>query len=188
MLKGNFKALTFHIAATLVVAMFFSCQDNLGKIQKMQLTSRAPIGIAENFSLKYTDSGRVTSHLISAKMIDYSNRKFSFSRFPEGLLLYFFDKNNFKTTVKADKAVNYDSMDVIELLGNVKIIKHDGALLETDQLFWDQKNEWLFSEKKFKFTDVDGSVVEGFGIDFNLDLTIINITRFSAESLINENQ
>lgn len=188
MRKGIFKVFNLYIAATLVVAMFFSCQDNLGKIQKMQLTSRAPIGIAENFNLKYTDSGRVTSHLISQKMIDYSNRKFSFSKFPEGITLYFFDKHNLKTTVKADRAVNYDSMDVIELIGNVKIIKHDGARLETDQLFWDQKNEWLFSKKKFKFTDVDGSVVEGYGIDFNLDLTIINITKFSAESLINENQ
>lgn len=187
MRKGNFKVLFFHIAATLVVAMFFSCKDNLGTIQKMQLTSRAPIGIAENFNLKYTDSGRVTSHLISRKMIDYSNRKFSFSRFPDSITLYFFDKHNLKTTVKADKAVNYDSMDVIELIGNVKIIKHDGALLETDQLFWDQKNEWLFTEKFFKFTDVDGSVVEGIGIDFNLDLTIINITKFSAESIVNEN-
>jgi LPS export ABC transporter protein LptC len=174
------------IVITSVVAMLFSCEDKLSDIQKMNMSSRDPVGIAENFNLIYTDSGKVTSNLISPKMLDYSNREFDFSRFPEGMTVYFFDKQGQKTTVIADKAVNYSDTQIIELIGNVQIIKHDGANLKTEQLFWDQKNEWLFTEKKFIFTDVDGSVVEGVGIDFNMDLTIINITKMSAESLVKE--
>lgn len=119
-------------------------------------------------------------------MLDYSNRDFSFSFFPTGVEAHFFDKNNQQTTVVADTAFNYAESKIIELIGNVRVTKHDGAQLKTSQLFWDQQNEWLFTEKKFTFTDVDGSVVNGIGIDFNLDLTVINITQMSAESLIKE--
>lgn len=174
------------IAVALATAMFFSCEDKLSDIQRMNIASREPVGIAENFNLIYTDSGKVTSNLISPKMLDYSNRDFSFSFFPEGIVAHFFDKKNLKTTVIADSAYNYSKSKIIELIGHVQVTRHDGAHLKTSQLFWDQQNEWLFTEKRFTFTDVDGSVVNGIGIDFNLDLTVINITQMSAESLVKE--
>lgn len=175
-----------YIAVALVTAMFFSCEDKLSDIQRMNITSREPVGIAENFNLIYTDSGRVTSNLISPKMLDYSNRDFSFSFFPDGVVAHFFDNQNMRTTVVSDSAYSYSKSKIIELIGNVKITRHDGAHLTTSQLFWDQQNEWLFTEKRFTFTDADGSVVNGIGIDFNLDLTVINITQMSAESLVKE--
>lgn len=175
-----------YIAVALVTAMFFSCEDKLSDIQRMNITSREPVGIAENFNLIYTDSGRVTSNLISPKMLDFSNRDFSFSFFPDGVVAHFFDDKNMRTTVVSDSAYSYSKSKIIELVGNVKITRHDGANLKTSQLFWDQQNEWLFTEKRFTFTDVDGSIVNGIGIDFNLDLTVINITQMSAESLVKE--
>ena len=50
------------------------------------------MSIAENINTKYTDSGRLTSILVSSKMINFSNQDFPFYEFPEGIHLTLFDK------------------------------------------------------------------------------------------------
>jgi len=47
-------------------------------------------------------------------------------------------------------------------------------------LYFDQKNEWFFTEKKFKFTDPKG-VSYGEGIDFSKDFKIVNSQRIKGE-------
>jgi len=55
-----------------------------------------PSGEATDFNLKYTDSGKVKSILISSKMLDYSNVNYPFTEFPKGIDVTMFDKNNKK--------------------------------------------------------------------------------------------
>jgi LPS export ABC transporter protein LptC len=66
------------------------------------------------------------------------------------------------------------------LQGNVRITTETGQLLETEQLYFDQKNEWFFTEKKFKFTDPKG-VSYGEGIDFSKDFKIVNSQKIKGE-------
>jgi LPS export ABC transporter protein LptC len=65
-------------------------------------------------------------------------------------------------------------------VGNVKITSQDGQILETDQLYFDQKNEWFFTEKKFKFTDPKGTS-NGQGIDFSKDFKQIYSQKIAGE-------
>ncbi len=69
---------------------------------------------------------------------------------------------------------------LIDLQGNVRITTETGQLLETEQLYFDQKNEWFFTEKKFKFTDPKG-VSYGEGIDFSKDFKIVNSQKIKGE-------
>ena len=69
---------------------------------------------------------------------------------------------------------------MIDLQGNVKISNETGQLFETEQLYFDQKNEWFFTEKRYKFTDAKG-VSYGEGVDFSKDLKIINSQKISGE-------
>jgi LPS export ABC transporter protein LptC len=66
------------------------------------------------------------------------------------------------------------------LRGHVKITSQDGQMLETDQLYFDQKNQWFFTEKSFKFTDPKG-VSNGQGIDFSKDFKVINSQKIVGE-------
>jgi len=47
-------------------------------------------------------------------------------------------------------------------------------------LYFDQKNEWFYTERKFKLTDAKG-VSNGQGIDFSKDFKVINSQRVSGE-------
>lgn len=160
--------------------LFSSCESNFKGVQKMGFSEFIPSGEADNFNLKYTDSGRITSILISPKMLDYSSVEFPFTEFPKGIDVTLFDKNAKKTFVTADYAITYKGTDIIDLQGKVKIANENGQFMETEQLYFDQKNEWFFTEKKFKFTDPKG-VSYGEGIDFSKDFKIVNSQKITGK-------
>lgn len=158
-----------------------SCESNLKDVQRIYRTSFVPTGEADSINLKYTDSGRVKSILQSLKMVDYSTAKNPFVEFPNAVKVTLIDNKENRTTVVADKAVSYKKTEVIDLIGNVKITTFDGKILETNQLYFDQKNEWFFTEEPFKFKDADGSFLQGIGIDFSKDFKIFNMQNNNGE-------
>lgn len=167
-----------------VLAFFLflqSCESNLKDVQRIYKTSFVPTGEADSINLKYTDSGKVKSTVQSLKMVDYSTAKNPFVEFPNAVLVTLYDNKNNRTTVVADKAVSYKRTEVIDLIGNVKITTFDGKILETNQLYFDQKNEWFFTEESFKFKDADGSFLQGVGIDFSKDFKIFNMQNNNGE-------
>lgn len=150
--------------------MFFSCKDNFKEVQKIGISENEPIGVDFNINFKYTDSGRVTANLISAKTLDYSNRDFPFREFTDGVTLYIYDKEDNKNTIVADYAIIYNDTDLIEMQDNVVITTHDDKVLKTDQLFYDQKKEWLYTNKPVSFkTETD--IINGNGFDSNSKFT-----------------
>ncbi|MCI4443203.1 MAG: LPS export ABC transporter periplasmic protein LptC [Lentimicrobium sp.] len=173
------------LVTVLAVTLFFGCESNFKEVQKSNFTEFVPSGEAEKINLKYTDSGRIQVILMSPKMLEYASVDFPFTEFPKGIDVTLYDKNGKKTYVKSDYATSYKLTNLIDLKGNVKITSQDGQVLETQQLYFDQKNEWFFTEKSFKFTDPKG-VSSGQGIDFSKDFKIINSQRIAGELESNE--
>ena len=159
-----------NIVTIFIVTMFFSCNDSFKQVQKIGISENEPIGVDYNINVKYTDSGRVSANLISTKMFDYSNRDFPFHQFTDGVTLYVYDKENKKSTVVADNAFVYSNTDLIDMQGNVVITTHDNRVLKTDQLFYDQKNEWLSTNKPVSFK-TDQDLINGNGFDSNSNFT-----------------
>ncbi|UQD55901.1 LPS export ABC transporter periplasmic protein LptC [Flavobacterium sp. K5-23] len=176
------KYIIISVVTVFTVTLFFGCESNFKEVQKINFTEFTPNGDADNVNLKYTDSGRITSVLISSKMLDFTTISFPFTEFPKGIDVTFYDKNGKKTRITSNYAVSYKSTSIIDLKGKVKIASEEGQTLETEQLFFDQKNEWFFTEKKFKFTDLKG-VSNGQGIDFSKDFKVINSQRITGEVL-----
>jgi LPS export ABC transporter protein LptC len=157
-----------------------SCESNFKDVQKMGFSEFSPSGEADNFNLKYTDSGRITSVLISPKMLDFATVEYPFTEFPKGVDVTLYDKNGKRTFVRAEYAVTYKRTDIIDLQGNVTITNEAGQKMETEQLYYDQKNQWFFTEKRFKFTDPKG-ISFGQGIDFSKDFKIVNSQKMTGE-------
>jgi LPS export ABC transporter protein LptC len=168
------------LAIFLLSLIIVSCESNFKEVQKMGVSEFTPSGDADSINLKYTDSGRITANLISPKMLDYATVEFPYTEFPKGMHLTLFDKNGKKTYIDANYAVRYKITDMIDLQGKVKISNQNGEQLETEQLYYDQKNEWFFTEKKFKFTSLKG-ISYGEGIDFSKDFKKVNSQKISGQ-------
>ncbi len=179
--KSN-KNKIISIVTILIVAMLFSCESSLKNVQKENATTFHPMGEADTINLKYTDSGRILSTLVSPKMLDYSNVENAFVEFPEGIKVNMYDKSGIiTTTITAKYAISYRKTNIIDLQGDVVIQSNDGKKMETSQLYFDQKNEWFFTEKFFKFTDADGRFLQGPGVDFSKNFKIFNMQKSTGE-------
>jgi len=163
-----------------VVLSSIGCESNFKEVQKINFSEFTPSGEAEDFNLKYTDSGRIKSILISPIMLDYATVAFPFTEFPKGVNVTIYDDKGKRTFIKSKYAIRYIGTNVIDLQDDVRISNETGQLMETEQLYYDQKNEWFFTEKKFKFTDPKG-ISYGEGIDFSKDFKIINSQRITGE-------
>jgi LPS export ABC transporter protein LptC len=174
-----------NIVTIIMVTMFFSCSDSFNQVQKMGISENEPIGIAENINLKYTDSGRVTANLISPKMLDFTNRDFPYNEFPEGIALDIFDDENKKSVVVANYAIIYNETNLIDLQGNVVITTNDKRVLKTEQLFYDQKREWLFTNKPVTFIS-ETDIIHGNGFDSNSKFTNAEVLEVTGNVTVED--
>ena len=163
----------------LLLMAIVSCESNFKEVQKINFSEFVPSGEADDFNLKYTDSGRITSILISPKMLDYAAVEYPFTQFPKGIDLTMYDKNGKKTFVKSNYAISFKGTQVIDLQGNVIITNEDGQKMVTQQLYFDQKAEWFYTDQAYSFTSPTGSL-NGQGVDFSKDFKIMNTQRLSG--------
>ncbi len=183
------------------VAMFFlNCTDTYKRVGEEAKKDIFPQGVAENFVLTYTetldklesealDSTRVIAILTSPMSEDFDNLSFPYRTFPKGLRLEYFDTDNNKSTITADYGIIYSSTDLIDLRGDVVLETHDGKKLETPQLYWDRSNEWIFTEEKFKYTNPDdGTIMDGAGMDFNREFSLLEAHKTTGLMLIKEEE
>ncbi|MDM1395880.1 LPS export ABC transporter periplasmic protein LptC [Myroides odoratimimus] len=168
-----------------IAISLFSCESNFKEIQNFNKVSFFPASEVENMRGQYIDSGRVKAILVSPKMLDYSNVKYPFTEFPDGIHLTIYDKDKNKNTVIADYAIRYTKTDLIDLQGNVVITTHDGKKLVSDQLYYDQKNEWFFTEGKYRASTDSENFTRGIGIDFDSKMSKVKATNSYAESVKN---
>jgi len=166
--------------------LFFSCADNYKRVGDEALPVVFPQGVAQNFSLTYTESKKSMKNedidttkvisVISGPVYEmFDNLEFPYNTFPDGLILDIYDEQNNKSVIKADYGIRYLTTNLIDLQGNVVIETHDGKKLETPQMFYDQGNEWAFTQEKFKYTNPEeGTIMDGVGMDFNKDFSFLN--------------
>ncbi|MDC6480693.1 LPS export ABC transporter periplasmic protein LptC [Flavobacteriaceae bacterium] len=170
----------------LIFILLFSCEDNFQEIKKINSKSLLPVGITENLKLIYTDSAKVKAILYSSLNKDFTNKTFPYSEFPNGIKISFFDKENNETIVTSNYAIMYNKTNIVDMRGNVIINNYDGSELKTDQLFWDPEQEWLFTEEKFTFKNIDYDIV-ATRLDANRSFTIFNTGELDGKVLVDDN-
>ena len=178
-----------NIAAISLVAMFFSCTNNSNEVKNLFSTKNLPIGVVKDMFHVYKDSGKISSKLITPLLRDFSNRRnHPYNEFPKGIILISYSNNGLDSiTIKGDFCLTYTKTLISELKGNVEIYNHtDKSKLITEQLFWDQNTDYLFSEKKFTLTSPD-NVINGIGFESKKDLSKFLAKQTSSQHILNEN-
>ncbi len=173
----------------LLVITFFACEGNYREIQQLTIADLGPIAEGKDINLKYTDSGKLVANLITPKMLDYSNYQYSFSEFPEGVELIFWNEKNDKTRVTSDFGVHYDKAGLIDLRGNVVLTTSDSLVLYASQLYWDQNHQWIFTDQPYTINFSDGSYNKGLGFDSSEDFnTFLSRKNIGVQMVENKNQ
>lgn len=160
-----------NIAVVLTTAMFFSCTNDAKEVRDFLADKNLPIGEAYSINHKHTDSGRIDVKMKAPIMLDFSNRdNHPYSEFPEGIEITTIKKNGDSVTINGDYARSFKNTEVSEIKNNVVIVNHaQRSKLITEQVFWDQKTHYFFTEKKFTFYTVTDTI-HGTGFEAMEDL------------------
>ncbi len=118
-----------------------------------------------------SDSG-ITRYKAEAKeWLMFSKAQEPYWYFPEGIYLEKFDSLfNAEATVKADTAYHYEKKGLWKLIGNVEIKNTEGEYFETSLLYWDQKEEKIYSDQFIRIEQKD-QVITGIGFESNQNMT-----------------
>jgi len=160
-----------NIAIVLTVAMFFSCTNDAKEVRDFLADKNLPIGEAYNINHIHTDSGRVNIKMKAPVMLDFGNRAMHpYSEFPKGIKITSIEKNGDSITIEGGYARSYANTEVSEIKYNVVIYNYaQKHKLVTEQIYWDQKTHYYFTEKKFTFYTLTDTI-KGTGFEATEDL------------------
>lgn len=182
--------------ALLIAVTLFACEGNYQNVKKLNLSDGEPIAVGKNVNFKYTentdynntDTARLITNLLAEKLLDFSNLEFSYKEFPNGIEVHFWNEEGKKSTVNSDYAIQYDNTGLVDLRENVVIVTADSVTLVAQQLYWDQKNKWVFTDQPYRIKFKDGSYNEGARFDGNQDFTIFLSRKNQGVQLIDKNE
>lgn len=171
--SGLIVALAFVLAALLS-----SCKDDgkLGvasRIDPKTMPSMSTVNVATLIS----DSGITQYKIVSPLWNVYDEADTPYWKFPKGIYLQKYDRKfNVVATVAADSAKFYRNQNLWQLDGNVELTKVPGELFLTQQLFWDQRRNSIYSDS-FIHIETPQRMLEGYGFESNDRLTKYTIRR-----------
>lgn len=104
----------------------------------------------------------------------YELAKEPYMEFRKGINIVTYDSlGQVETSLIADYAINFENQKLWEAKGNVVAKNAKGQILETQQLFWNQKTKKVYSNVDSKVTQ-DNDVIVGVG--FESDESMENFT------------
>ena len=118
-----------------------------------------------------SDSG-ITRYRMNAKeWLVFGKAKEHYSYFPQGVYVEKFDSLfNVEASVKADTAYYWDKKGLYKLIGHVGILSQEGKKLNTSILYFDQKEDQIYTDEYFELEEGD-KIITGIGFKSNQNMT-----------------
>jgi LPS export ABC transporter protein LptC len=165
-MKSKFLySLKLNIAILLGLAMFFSCNPDLKKIDDITRSENLPVETAEDIKIIYSSQARLQLIMEAPLMERYEGER-PYMELPEGFLMIFYDSlMNETSRISARYAIQYQEDELIDARNDVVVENiENNERLNTEQLIWDQKNEMIYTEKFVKIT-TEEEVLYGDGFE-----------------------
>ena len=157
------------MATALAVAFIvYSCKGKLSEAEALNL-AETPVQIVEDMFMQQTENGMVKMRAESPRMEKYEKDTLQYELFPAGFFVYAFDESGkLETEIVADNARHMkfeDGRETWEAFGNV-VVKNliNQEVMETDTLYWDQKNEKIYTHCYVRMYSPDG-FMQGYGME-----------------------
>lgn len=124
-----------------------------------------------------SDSGLIRYKIVTDEWLIFDKVKSPYWYFPKGLYVEQFD-----STLKADAHIECDTAYFFEqkqlwrLVGNVHLENLQEEKFDTEELFWDQKKEIIYSDKYIHIEQKE-RIITGMGFDSNQSMSAYTIRK-----------
>lgn len=164
----------YHIVLAL---LFIGSAFSLISCEQKQVT---PTASSKNIMTQQSDTltiiqseNGMKSYRFYAPLLErYELAQEPYMEFRRGIKIETFEDTtqNIETTFVADYAIFYENQKLWEAKGNVVSVNAKGQILETEQLFWNQKTKRIYSNVYSTITQKDDVIMgEGFESDESME-------------------
>ena len=135
--------------------------------------TEAPTIQGTNIRVIYSDSARVKVQVMAPTYKQYPNAERPYMEFMDGLEVYFYDDSAMiESELRADYTIYYMEERLWHATGNVVAQKFDnGDALYTDELFWSENDELIYSDSYTKVISEDNTLYGKNGFRSHQNLT-----------------
>ncbi len=154
--------------ASAVAFVVYSCKGKLAEAESLVL-SETPVQTVNDMFIVHSENGHIQMRAEADLMQRFENDSLSYELFPEGFSVFgYTDEGMLETEIEADNAkhVQYkDGRETWEAYGNV-VVKNliNQEVMETDTLYWDQKEEKIYTHCYVRMYSPDG-FSQGYGME-----------------------
>lgn len=158
------------MTATAVAVAFivYSCKGKIETTGRLDLKG-TPVQTVDDMFIVSTENGVLQMRMEAVLMERYETDTLSFELFPKGFAVYgYTEEGKLETEIVSDKAKHLkykDGRETWAAYGNVvvrNLINHE--TMETDTLYWDRKNERIYTDCYVKMYSPDG-FMQGYGME-----------------------
>ena len=157
------------------LGLFFllSCENDIEKINALTNELNLPQQTGYDVEIAFTDSGILKWKLYAPEINRYDSKDNPYIEFPKGIKIIDFDREgNIESRLTANYAIYYREDQLGEAKSNVVAIKETtGEQLYTEQLFWDQKSETVYSNTFSRIINNQGTHIGEKGFEAKQDLS-----------------
>ena len=155
--------------ASAVAFVVYSCKSKIQQADDIDL-SAYPVQVVNDMFVVQSENGLLQMRLEADLMERYQNDSVSYEIFPEGFAVYGYNEEGLlETEITSDNARHekFDKNDVETwaAFGNV-VVKNviNKERMETDTLYWDRKNEKIYTDCYVKMFSPKG-FMQGYGME-----------------------
>lgn len=155
-----------------------ACRKDV-KLQTDAVQNRAAIPMlrAHNVVTLISDSGITRYHIEAAEWLVYDKAKPSYWEFPKGVHLQRYDDYlHPEAYLQADYAHYNEDEQIWRLRGNVYARNLQGEEFFTEELYWNQKTERVYSDSTITIQRAT-STIRGIGFESNQEMTKYTIKK-----------
>lgn len=148
------------------------CENDIQRINLITDDTLIPTVKATNIKVIYSDSAKVKVQIIAPSYLSFPDVERPYMEFPEGMEVFFYnDSGKIKSEIRADYTIYYSEDKLWHATGNVVARRLDnGDALYTEELFWDEEKELIYSDSYTRVHNKDNTLYgkRGFRSDQNL--------------------
>lgn len=132
----------------------------------------------DSVTMLISDSGIIRYKVLTKDWQIFEASKDPHWYFPKGLYVERFDSVfHAEASLKADTAWNYTQRRLWQLKGHVFMKNTKGETFSTEELFWDEREQKMYSNKYIEINRPDKIMLKGTGFESNMNMTQYRIFR-----------
>ena len=148
-------------------ALFFSCQTKHEMTESVTDIKRTPQVYADSITTIVSDSGIIRYRIIAPDWYVYEKADTPYWDFPNGLRFERFDENyNIDAEIECNRAIYYSKLELWRLNDNVEATNLNHEEFYTNELYWDQKEERVYSDSAITIIQKERKIL-GVGFESN---------------------